>query len=75
MLKMLYLRYAIIQTNNIKNTSTESQCTWHILTVIGGLCTVCKNTGNTNQNIEMLIDGGLLICITFRPKDIWMIIL
>ena len=54
MLKMLDLRYAIIQTNNIKNTNTESQCTRHIFTIA-----VCKNTGNTNQNIEMLIDGGV----------------
>ena len=39
---MLDLRYAIIQTNNIKNTSTESQYTRHILTVIGGLLQCVK---------------------------------
>ena len=33
----LDLLYSIIQTYNIKNTSTEFQCTKHILTVIEGL--------------------------------------
>ena len=31
---------------------TYFNCYWRAITV-------CKNTGNTNQNIEMLIDGGV----------------
>ena len=57
---MLNLQYAIIQSYNIKNTNTESQCTRHIFTVFGGLLECVKTLhGNTNQNIEMVIDGGV----------------
>ena len=42
---------------------TYFNCYWRAITV-------CKNTGNTNKNIEMLIDGGLNGHIYFRLKDI-----
>ena len=32
--------------------TTYFHCYWRVITV-------CKNTGNTNQNIEMLTDGGV----------------
>ena len=61
MLKMLDLQCAIIQSYNIKNTNTESQCTRHIFTVIGGLLQCVKTLviHSSNQNIEMLTDGGV----------------